>query len=96
MKTTLNLPDTLVRQVKIRAVHEGKKLKDMVADLLRSGLEAGTRSKARSRCPVVVKDSKTRLPLIECKHAAQPEVTPEWADNILLAQEVSWRHGAGR
>ena len=32
MKTTLDLPDDLVRAVKMRAVAEDRKLKDMVAD----------------------------------------------------------------
>ena len=38
MKTTLDLPDELVREVKLRAVHEGKKLKDLTAEILRRGL----------------------------------------------------------
>jgi hypothetical protein len=38
MKTTLELPDDLIKEVKLRAVHDGKKLKDAVADLLRQGL----------------------------------------------------------
>jgi hypothetical protein len=38
MKTTLELPDDLIRQVKIRAVHEGRKLKDLIAELIRRGL----------------------------------------------------------
>jgi hypothetical protein len=42
MKTTLDLPDDLVKEVKLRAVHEGKKLKDAVAELLRKGLAAGS------------------------------------------------------
>jgi hypothetical protein len=40
MKTTLELPDDLVKEIKLRAVHQGAKLKDMVADLLRAGLRA--------------------------------------------------------
>jgi len=40
VKTTLDLPDALVKEVKIRAIHEGKKLKVMFADLLRRGLAA--------------------------------------------------------
>src|SRR5437868_2341669 len=40
MKTTLDLPDLLVKQVKLRAVRDGQKLKDAVADLLRKGLAA--------------------------------------------------------
>jgi plasmid stability protein len=40
MKTTLELPDELVKEIKLRAIHEGSKLKDAVADLLRKGLAA--------------------------------------------------------
>ena len=41
MKTTLDLPDDLMREVKIRAVHEHKKLKDTIAELIRKGMAAG-------------------------------------------------------
>jgi hypothetical protein len=40
MKTTLELPDELVKEIKLLAVNNGKKLKDAVADLLRQGLDA--------------------------------------------------------
>ncbi|MBA3544145.1 MAG: antitoxin [Chthoniobacterales bacterium] len=39
MKTTLDLPDDLMREVKIRAVHEHKKLKDIIAELIRKGID---------------------------------------------------------
>jgi len=38
VKTTLDLPNELVREVKLRAVNEGKKLKDVIAELLTQGL----------------------------------------------------------
>lgn len=38
MKTTLDLPDELVREVKLRAVMQGRTIKDLVAELLRAGL----------------------------------------------------------
>ena len=38
MKTTLDLPDPLMRQVKIRAASEGRKLREVVADLLEKGM----------------------------------------------------------
>jgi plasmid stability protein len=41
MKTTLDLPDPLMRKIKIRAAGEGRKLKDLVAELLDLGLAAG-------------------------------------------------------
>jgi hypothetical protein len=40
MKTTLDVPDSLMRRVKIRAASEGLKLKDLIAELLEKGLEA--------------------------------------------------------
>ena len=40
MKTTLDLPNDLVRELKLRAVHEGRKLKDVAAALLAAGLVA--------------------------------------------------------
>ncbi len=38
MKMTIELPDALIKQVKVRALRHGQKLKDAVADLLRQGL----------------------------------------------------------
>lgn len=40
MRTTLDLPDPLMRRVKIRAVSEGRKLKEIIADLLEKGMDA--------------------------------------------------------
>ena len=55
MKTTLDLPDELMREVKIRAVHEHKKLKDTIAELLRKGITA-----SRTRRPKIPKPVKLR------------------------------------
>jgi hypothetical protein len=41
MKTTLDLPEDLMREVKIRAVHEHKKLKDIIAEMIRKGMSSG-------------------------------------------------------
>lgn len=98
MKTTLDLPDALVKQVKLRALRDGRKLKDAVADLLRKGLDVAMDTKADAQEPVITKDRKTGLPLIECKQPAAPqeELTPERVADILLAQEAGWHHAAGR
>jgi plasmid stability protein len=94
MKTTLDLPDSLVKQVKLRALREGRKLKDAVADLLRKGLAAPTHADAVSDCSAITTDKQTGLPLIKGKHPAAPgeEITPERVADILLAQEVEWHH----
>lgn len=40
MKTTLELPDELMRKIKIRAASNDLKLRDAVEELIRKGLEA--------------------------------------------------------
>lgn len=92
MKTTLDLPDALVKQVKFRAVQDGRKLKDTVADLLRKGLAASDDTESAAATPVIVRDRKTGLPVIQCRQAASPqdELTPERVSEILAAQESEW------
>jgi len=52
MKTTLDLPDDLMRAIKIRAVHEHKKLKDTIAELIRKGMAASKSRRAKLPKPV--------------------------------------------
>ena len=52
MKTTLELPEELMREVKIRAVHEHKKLKDIIAELLRKGIAASRPSRTKIPKPI--------------------------------------------
>jgi plasmid stability protein len=82
MKTTLDLPDDLMRAVKIRAAEQNRKLKDLIADLLQRGLaqEAGA--------PTV--RHRVRLPLVQCAHDARPdeEMTPERVAAVLLEEEA--------
>lgn len=82
MKTTLDLPDDLVRAIKLRAVNEDKKLKDLMAELLRRGL-AAVEEQARVR-------TRVRFPLIQTTHPATPEteLTPERVKELLLALDV--------
>jgi len=91
MKTTLDLPEDVVRAVKIRAAEENKKLKDTVTDLLRRGLakEPGVLAAARRR---------VKLPLVECAHEARPgeEMSPERVADILLEEEAGWHRDALR
>lgn len=90
MKTTLDLPDDLMREVKIRAARDSRKLKDTVADLLRRGLSQ-RRSERRVR-------RRVTLPIVECAHEARPgeEMTPERVANILLDEESERQRGSVR
>lgn len=87
VKTTLELPDELMRTVKIRAVRENRKLKDMIAILLQRGLaqENGTAGV----------HERVQLPLVHCAHPAGPEeeMTPERVADVLGDEEA--RRAAG-
>ena len=51
MKTTLELPDELMRRIKIRAVNRNQKLKDTIAQLLELALESAPRKETPGRAP---------------------------------------------
>ena len=59
VKTTLDLPDELVREMKLKAAHEGRKIKDVVASLIAAGIVA--ESKAAKVAPG--RKGKLKLPL---------------------------------
>lgn len=91
MKTTLDLPDELMREVKIKAVNENRKLKDAIADLLRRGLA----QEAHFQGPV---RKRASLPLVQCAHEARPEeeMTPDRVASVLLAEESETSRGSLR
>lgn len=84
MKTTLDLPDELMRSVKVRAAQEGRKLKDVVAELLQRGLEKDKSPEPRVR--------RVKLPLFHATRRPKPEeeMTPERIAQILIDEEASW------
>jgi hypothetical protein len=68
MKTTLDLPDELVREVKMRAVVQGRTVKDLVAEFLREGLgiaPVGRSKKLPASERVEIKEGG--LPVIRCR-----------------------------
>ena len=84
MKTTLDLPDELIRAVKILAVKQNSKLKDVVTDLLRLGLSAASEQRREVR-------NRVQFPLVQCAHPEEfgDELTPERVAAILADGEVS-------
>ena len=83
MKTTVELPDELMRTVKVQAAKAGRKLKDVMAELIRAGL---------SREPVGVGAThrQVRLPLVNCAREARPgqEMTPDGVAEVLAQEEA--------
>ena len=83
MKTTLDLPDDLMRAAKIRAANEGRRLKDVVADLVRRGLAEQPKGARRVQ-------RRVRLPLVQCTHDARPEreMTPNRVAGVLAREDA--------
>ena len=78
MKTTLDLPNDLVQEIKLRAAKERRKLKDVATELLRAGLAPPPKSDTVPSTAV-----PKSLPKIKARCAA-----PGIAAN-LTAQEFS-------
>lgn len=79
MKTTLNIPDDLMRAVKMRAVQANRNLQETVAELLRLGLACEGGEVALRR--------RVSLPLIQCAPAQSgQELTQERVAEILTHQ----------
>jgi hypothetical protein len=91
MKTTLNLPDDLMRAVKLRTVEEDRTLTETIADLLRRSL-----AQEPSAAPTI--RNRVQLPLVRGAHRARPdeEMTPERVAQILIDQEAEWARDALR
>ena len=49
MRTTIDLPDDLIRQVKARAALDGLRLKDLITRFVEQGLRQGAVPEARSK-----------------------------------------------
>ena len=65
MKTTLEIPDELMRRVKMRAVQRNQKLKDAVATLLEAGIAAASDDAPLTHMPKPVRLKKRRLITID-------------------------------
>jgi len=86
MKTTIDLPDDLVREVKIRAVINRRTVRDLVAELLRQGLGLASPAGPGDRhASTMVTIGDGGMPVIRCAPDA-PAARMSVAD--LLAIEV--------
>ncbi len=66
MRTTLDLPDELFRQMKAKAALKGMSLKELLTDYVAKGLgrpaSSAPRSHPRSRLPVIKRRGKKLIP----------------------------------
>lgn len=69
MKTTLEVPDELMRRVKMRAIERNLKLKDAIAQLLEAGMAALPANAAPPRAPKPVRLKGRRLTIDDIESA---------------------------
>ncbi len=70
MKATFDLPPGLVREMKLRAVHEGRKLKDLAADLLERGLATRQSSAPPEPSKPRIEIQPNGVPVVRCGERA--------------------------
>jgi hypothetical protein len=73
MRTTVDLPDPLFRQVKSVAALKGSTLKEFIQDALQQAVTTNGR----------VRRGKVRLPLIRSKHPGSLRLTSADIENLL-------------
>jgi len=66
MKTTIDLPEDLVREMKFRAVHEGRKLREVAEEVFRRGLAAPSAPREPGG------RHRVKLPLVPSPPGAKP------------------------
>lgn len=83
----MDLPDDLMREVKLRAIDQNRSIKDVVVDALRRGLDATAEGDTAVR--------RVRLPLVECapESTERDELSPKAVADLLIAQEAEWHAG---
>lgn len=87
MKATFDLPPDLIRAVKLRAVHEGRKLKDVAADLLKRGLSDQGQSGKPQLSKPQIEIQADGLPVVRCK-ADAPASRMSTDELLSLEQET--------
>lgn len=91
MKTTIDLPEPLVREMKLRAVREGRKLKEVAGEVFEAGLRA-------SHVPQKQTGYRQTLdaPLFACDEASALAPGMTVAELLRLEQSAQAEEDAGR
>lgn len=91
MKTTFDLPPELLREMKLRALNEGRKLKDVAADLLKKGLACQDSPAPPPHAKPEIKIQTNGLPVVRC--AANAPAKRMTADELLALERQSLDQG---
>ena len=92
MKTTLDLPEDLIRQAKLRAVVQGRTLRDLMADFIRQGLgilpsDANTTSQSPRHDDAAIEVGSNGIPVLRCTPNASNEAKQASAQDLLAHEQ---------
>ena len=94
MKTTVDLPEELIRRAKAEAALSGRKLRELVAESLRLRLGMKQEAKPAAGTPVPLLRNFDELPIIKGRPGAPKlKVTPERIHELEMEAELK-RHEA--
>lgn len=74
MRTTLDLPDALFRELKTRAAQQGVKMKELLAAFIQDGLRAGKNPRdrsSRSPLPIARRATGVQIPALSNSQIAK-------------------------
>jgi plasmid stability protein len=88
MKTTLDLPDELIRAAKLRAVSQGRTLRDLVSEYLRQGLGINEQPVIDVQSsPSMIELNARGFPQYRCGPSVQ--IPPENLSALLALEQAS-------
>ena len=91
MKTTIDLPEALVREMKLRALQEGRKLKDVATDVFRAGLRAPKAQKGNAPY-----SQQLDTPVFACEESKATAPNMSVAELLRLEQRAQSEEDASR
>lgn len=91
MKTTIDLPEPLVREMKLRAAREGRKLKDVATEVFKAGLRTSSAPQERTAYRQTLD-----APLFACDEAAARAPGMTVAELLRLEQRAQSEEDATR
>jgi len=88
MKTTLDLPDDLMRGMKIRAATQGRKLKEVIADAIRDSLASKPETSIEAP-PLIISRNANGFPYIKAVSGAKkPAVTEDEIQRLIEESQL--------
>ena len=88
VKTTIDLPPELLREMKLRAVHQGRKLKDVAAEMLQRGMACPESPARRVQKPRITLDPGAGFPVVRSRRSSG-FIPPTMAESLALIEQAN-------